>query len=84
MQIIENCTWLIRPSNGGTVTLNFDSFNTESGYDFVTVYDGTNANATQLGRFSGTSRPSAVTSTGNALFVRFTSDGSVNAAGWSC
>ncbi|WP_299156216.1 CUB domain-containing protein [uncultured Tenacibaculum sp.] len=79
----KNCTWLIKPANGGKVTLNFSSFNTESGYDFVTVYDGTTASATQLGKFSGTSTPSAVTSTGNAMFVKFTSDGSVTAAGWA-
>ncbi|KAB1160462.1 T9SS type A sorting domain-containing protein [Tenacibaculum aiptasiae] len=79
----KNCTWLIKPANGGKVTLNFSSFNTESGYDFVTVYDGSSASATQLGKFSGTSTPSAVTSTGNAMFVKFTSDGSVTAAGWA-
>ena len=79
----RNCTWLIRPENGGTVTLNFDSFNTENGYDFVRVYDGANDSATQLGEFSGTSRPAAVTSTGNAMYIKFTSDGSINAAGWS-
>ncbi|WP_106794594.1 CUB domain-containing protein [Aquimarina sp. Aq78] len=79
----RNCTWLIKPGNGGTVTLNFDSYNTESNYDFVTVYDGENANATQLGRFSGAAVPNQIVSTGNAMFVRFTSDGSVTATGWA-
>ncbi len=79
----RNCTWLIRPTNGGRVTLNFDNFNTEANFDFVTVFDGENAAATQLGNFSGTSIPSEITSTGNALFVRFTSDGSVTRAGWA-
>ena len=79
----RNCTWLIKPANGGTVTLNFDTYNTESGYDFVTIYDGENANATQLGRFSGASLPNQLVSTGNAMFVRFTTDGSVTASGWS-
>ncbi len=79
----RDCSWLIQPENGGVVTLNFDNFNTESGYDYVSVYDGTNASATRIGRFSGSSLPSAVTSTGNALFVRFTSDGSVTRAGWA-
>ncbi|WP_422089875.1 CUB domain-containing protein [Tenacibaculum ovolyticum] len=79
----KNCTWLIQPADGGTVTLNFNSFNTEEDYDFVTVYDGESASATQLGSFSGSSVPKVVTSTGNSMFVKFTSDGSVNAAGWS-
>ncbi len=79
----KDCSWLIQPENGGTVTLNFSSFNTESNYDFVSVYDGTSASATRIGRFSGTSIPSELTSTGNALFVRFTSDGSVTRAGWA-
>ncbi|WP_459209390.1 reprolysin-like metallopeptidase [Aquimarina rhabdastrellae] len=79
----RDCSWLIQPENGGTVTLTFDSFNTEANYDYVLVYDGDSAAATRIGRFSGSSLPSAVTSTGNALFVRFTSDGSVTRAGWA-
>lgn len=79
----QNCTWLIKPGNGGTVTLNFDSYNTELNYDFVTVYDGENTSANRLGRFSGRTIPRAITSTGNALFVKFTSDGSITAKGWS-
>ncbi len=79
----QDCSWLIKPANGGTVTLNFDSFNTEAGYDFVTVYDGENTSAAQLGRFDGTTIPGQVVSSGNAMLVRFTSDASVNAAGWA-
>ncbi len=32
--------WLIKPQNGGNITLTFSSFDTEKDYDFVTIYDG--------------------------------------------
>ncbi len=79
----QDCSWLIQPENGGTVTLTFDSFNTESGYDKVFVYDGTSASASLLGTFSGATTPDAITSTGNALFVKFESDVSITRAGWA-
>ncbi|QKX03629.1 T9SS type A sorting domain-containing protein [Aquimarina sp. TRL1] len=79
----RNCSWLIRPENGGTVTLRFDAFNTEANYDFVTIYDGENTAAPQLGRFSGRTIPAAITSTGNAMYVQFTSDEIITASGWS-
>ena len=34
------CEWLIAPSQGGRITLRFDSFATEQDYDFVDVYEG--------------------------------------------
>ncbi|WP_459209393.1 reprolysin-like metallopeptidase [Aquimarina rhabdastrellae] len=78
----QDCSWLIQPENGGTVTLTFDNFNTESGYDKVFVYDGTSASASLLGEFSGATTPDDITSTGNALFVKFESDVSITEAGW--
>ena len=56
--------------------LHFTSFNTESGYDYVRVYDGSDTTTPLLHTFSGTSRPSDVFSSGNTVFVSFSSDGS--------
>ena len=77
------CEKLIQPSGGGTITLTFISFATESGYDFVRVYAGSTTSAPLLGTFSGSSLPPVLTSSSGSMLIRFTTDGSVVAAGWS-
>jgi hypothetical protein len=73
-----NCSWLIQPTGGASfIAINFPSFNTEAGYDFVRIYSGTDANATLVGSYSGTTNPGTVLVVGNAAFVTFTSDASV-------
>ncbi len=86
----SNCSWLIQPPNATSVTLNFTAFDLEepstdgnSIYDVVEVYDGTSASATLLGRFSGGNIPSAISSSGGSMFVKFTSDISDTYQGWS-
>ena len=54
--------------------LHFTSFDTESDYDKVRVYDGYNTTAPLLHTFSGTYRPSDVFSSGNTIFVSFVTD----------
>jgi hypothetical protein len=77
-----NCSWLIAPDDSiQTVTLTFGKFDIASG-DEVKVYDGSNASATLIGSYSGSTAPSAITSTGPALFVTFTSNGSGTAQGF--
>jgi phosphotriesterase-related protein len=78
-----SCEKLIQPSGAVNVTLTFNSFETESGYDFVKVYDGATTSSALLGQFSGTSLPAAVTSTGSSMLIVFTTDGGVVAEGWS-
>lgn len=79
----ENCSFLIQPSGGGSITLSFTSFEYESNYDFLYVYDGTNSSGTLLGRFSGSSRPSDVTATSGAMYIVHTSDRNVKRDGFS-
>lgn len=70
---------------GQLVTVTFNSFATESGFDFLKVYDGNSTAGTLLGNFSGTTIPgpfTASTASGCLTFV-FTSDGSGVAAGWN-
>ena len=57
-----SCSKLIQPSCGEScfptcmqVTLEFTSFSTEAGYDYVRVYDGSTTSSPLLGAFSGTS-----------------------------
>jgi len=78
----QNCSWLVAPDDSiENITLSFARFNTATG-DEVKVYDGSSASAPLLGTFSGSSIPSNITSTGPALFVTFTTDGSGTAQGW--
>ncbi|MBK7344878.1 MAG: M4 family metallopeptidase [Saprospiraceae bacterium] len=77
------CSWLIQPVNTKDITLTFTAFDTEEGYDFVTVYDGENSSAPQLGSFSGPGLPPSVQSTGGAMLITFTTDYYVRLDGWS-
>lgn len=83
----SNVTTTICPSNPGeAVTVNFTSFALENNYDRLRVYDGPTAAAPTplLANLTGTTLPGAITAlnpTGCLTFV-FTSDTSINAAGW--
>jgi len=79
----ENWTYTIAPENAATVTLVFSQFDTEAGYDFLNIYDGSSVAAPLIGSYSGTTSPGTITSSGGALTIRFTSDGSVYQSGWA-
>jgi len=52
-------------------------------YDYVELRDGSSMNAELLGRFCGSTQPSAsISSTGQAMFVRFRTDSSVTRTGF--
>ncbi len=77
-----NCSWLIAPDDSiQTVTLTFGRFDVATS-DEVKIYDGSSASAPLLGSYSGSTAPPQTTSTGPALFVTFTSDGSGTAPGF--
>jgi Zn-dependent metalloprotease len=78
-----HCSWLIQPANAQSITLAFSAFVTESYYDGVTIYNGANSSAQQLGQFSGSSLPPSVTSTGGSMFIDFVSDPSIREQGWT-
>lgn len=78
-----NCQWLISDSSQSKIILTFDDFNTESGYDFVSVFDGNSSNGILLGTFSGQNLPPIQTANSGNMFIEFTSDGGVIDEGWS-
>lgn len=81
----QNETITICPENPGDVIMViFNSFNLENNFDFLAIYDGDNTSAPLLGTFTGTTLPPQLISTAasGCLTFNFTSDGSVNAAGW--
>lgn len=68
------------------VELQFTSFDTESGSDKMTIYDGTStADPILINGYSGIKPPFTVTATNaqGALLVYFASDFSVNRPGWA-
>jgi pseudolysin/vibriolysin len=73
-----NQTWCIDAPDGQQATLTFTDFETESGYDFVSVGDKT---GTILQKTSGTTKPTPVTS--SRVYLIFKSDSTVNKKGWS-
>jgi len=80
----ETSLLLIRGDQAHTaITLTFDTFSTESGYDFLKIYDGETTGATLLGSFSGASLPSPVTATSGTMLIRFSSDGAAVSSGFS-
>jgi len=82
----EDITYTLCPSTANTdVRIDFISFDVESGYDFLYIYDGTTTSATLIGQFhNGNVPPSTITATNasGCLTFRFVSDYSVNNSGW--
>ena len=83
----KDFTMTILPATaGGIIEVTFQSFETETNYDFLYIYDGTSTSAPQIGQqYSGNNNPGVVTATNTegALTFRFTSDSSVTRIGWA-
>ena len=81
----RNYTMTFTPAIAGNmIRVNFVEFNTEEGYDYLYIYDGSSTSATLIGQYDGANNPGEVTATNNegALTFRFTSDQGVTASGW--
>jgi hypothetical protein len=77
-----SCSWTISAPASNNVEVTFSFFSLEMGYDFLKIYDGTSTASPQLAALSGTITPAPYRSSGTSLFVQFTSDSSVTAAGF--
>ena len=84
----EDYTYTIAPTGAMNLSLNFTEFFIEDEYDSLWIYDGNNTNAPLIGGYSGTNSPGNIISTGNALTLKFHSDGATNESGfkaiWQC
>lgn len=84
----SNLTYTINPATvGQSVQLDFVSFNLETSYDRLYVYDGTNDTAPILTILSGTYTTlpvitASAANTSGSLTFKFISDSSVNYSGW--
>ncbi|XP_060728751.1 neuropilin-1a-like isoform X2 [Tachysurus vachellii] len=84
----QQCVWLISaPDQHQRILINFNPhFELESReckYDFLEVYDGDNEKASLVGKYCGKIAPSPITSSGNSLMIKFTSDYETTGAGFS-
>lgn len=79
----NNCRYLIQPTGATNISLHFKKFSTEPTYDYVQVYNGANTSAPLIGKFSGSSIPPVITSSGGSLYLRFITDQAVADEGWS-
>ncbi len=77
-QSSATCMWRIVPPDGEKITLNFNYFDTEEGYDKVTIFDGT----TKIAEFSGSQVPAAIDATSGIMFITWTTNNSNNFQGW--
>ncbi|XP_067329772.1 CUB and sushi domain-containing protein 2 isoform X5 [Anolis sagrei] len=70
----QDCTWLLTMSPGYGIYLNFTLLQTEPYNDFITVWDGPQQTAPQLGVFTGNSAKKATQSSSNQVLLKFYSD----------
>lgn len=82
----ESFTKTFTPATAGAMLqFVFSSFSTESCCDELLIYNGPNTASPLIGTYNGTTSPGTITATnatGQLTFV-FTSDGSVQNAGWA-
>ena len=77
-----SCSWGVVAEKGRRLSLSFKSFQTESTYDKLSIYDGLNANAIRIGTFTGSYFPSEFSSSSESLFLEFNSDNDVQLTGF--
>ncbi|KAK7089216.1 hypothetical protein V1264_024620 [Littorina saxatilis] len=83
----KECIWKITTDEGYSVALKFQSFEIENHdncvYDYLEVRDGSDETSPLIGKYCGYKIPDDIESTGNKLYVKFVSDGSVQKAGFA-
>jgi PKD repeat protein len=81
----SNDYFYINPPGNGTLTITFNSFNTENCCDRVWVYDGQDL-SNLYANYRGSALPNSglpITLTSGSAVIRFSSDGSVTSSGFS-
>jgi len=78
----EDYSFTIAPPNASSVTLTFSSFNIESGYDYLKIYNGPNISSPLIANLSGNTLPSAVIASSGIMTIQFHSDGATNYSGY--
>ncbi len=79
----ESFVYTIKPTCGTTLQLNFTDFELEANYDSLYIYDGESTSDALIGGYSGSTSPGLITASGNALTLRYFSDGATVKQGWT-
>ncbi len=82
----ESMSGIIAPTGAFSIRLQFTFFNTELGYDFVTIKSCTAIDCFQnslLSSNSGSTVPAPVTSDTGVMMIQWRSDASVTYSGWA-
>ncbi len=82
-QINEYETFVIRPCGASTITLNFTAFDLQNNGDFLSVFDGPSTASPQIGNFTGTTIPNAVTAKSGFMTLVFSSNNFTNRPGFA-
>jgi Zn-dependent metalloprotease len=85
-QDLTDGTITIAPTGASKVTLTFSSFNLETDYDYLYIYDGPNTSSPLIGQYTGATLPNGgtINSTGGSITIRQFSDTYVNESGFDC
>ena len=78
----ERYQFTLSAPTGSVVRLQFKSFGLEQGYDSLWLYNGNSITSPLIGGYTGTISPGTITSTSNALTVRYKSDGATVSFGY--
>ncbi|XP_005082661.1 CUB and sushi domain-containing protein 1 [Mesocricetus auratus] len=71
-----HCEWIIEAKPGHSIKITFDRFQTEVNYDTLEVRDGPASSSPLIGEYHGTQAPQFLISTGNYMYLLFTTDSS--------
>ncbi len=84
-QYANNSNYTVTFCSGSSalININFSALNLESGWDFLTVYDGPNTGSPQLDNITGNIGAYTIQSSGSCLTFVFTSDGTGRRDGWT-
>ncbi|XP_073531495.1 CUB and sushi domain-containing protein 1 isoform X2 [Phyllobates terribilis] len=77
-----NCEWIIESDTGHSVKITFERFQTEVNYDILEVRDGPANSSPLIGEYHGTQAPQFLISTGNYMYLLFTTDNSRSNVGF--
>lgn len=79
-----SCVYVIKPTCGASVSVDFNEFNVGSG-DIVTIFDGDETSTNLLATFDEDNLPGNdnIYGTSGSLTVKFDTDGSSNDEGWN-
>jgi hypothetical protein len=79
------CEWVLQPASAAaaSIRLVFSQLALESQYDYLTVYAGTSDSGALVAQLSGSALPAPLTVPSASAFLRFRSDGSGQAAGFT-